>query len=99
LFRDYYSRAPNNTADERRKAFFTDKMPFNEVNLPLLKMIFRRPNIHAVRHPWMCVCHHVEQHDSRFACGYDRGLTHHLAVFSLSRSTIEAPGAGDFLMK
>ena len=43
LFRDYYfARAEQYGLLEPGKAFFTDKMPFNEIWLPLLRMASRR---------------------------------------------------------
>jgi len=65
------SRAPNNTADERRQSLLHRQDAVQRGQLPLLKMIFRRPKSSiAVRHPLSVCVHHVEQHDSRVACGY-----------------------------
>ena len=67
LLRDcYLARAEQYGLLSGGKAFFTDRMPFNEVNLPMLKMIFPEARIvHAVRHPLdVCVSIDVEQHDA-----------------------------------
>jgi Tfp pilus assembly protein PilF len=98
LFRDYYlARAEQYGLLSGGKAFFTDKMPFNEVNLPLLKMIFPQAKIiHAVRHPLdVCVSIMANNMTHGFACGYRiEDTVHHLtAVFALTehyRSVLEA---------
>ena len=53
LFRDYYfARAEQYGLLEPGKAFFIDKMPFNEIWLPLIRMAFpRSPIVHVIRHP------------------------------------------------
>jgi Tfp pilus assembly protein PilF len=88
LFRDYYfARAEQAGLLRPGKAFFTDKMPFNEVHLPLLQMIFPHARfIHAVRHPLdVCVSIMSNNMTHGFACGYRiEDITHHLAaVFAL----------------
>ena len=46
LFRDYYlARAEHHGLLGRGKAFFTDKMPFNEVWLPVIRMAFPQAKI------------------------------------------------------
>jgi Tfp pilus assembly protein PilF len=89
LLRDYYlERARQYGLLDGGKAFFTDKMPFNEVNLPLLKMIFPQARIiHAVRNPLdVCVSIMSNNMTHGFACGYKiEDVVHHLsAVFALS---------------
>jgi Tfp pilus assembly protein PilF len=89
LLRDYYlARAGQYGLLRGGKAFFTDKMPFNEVNLPLLKMIFPEARIvHAVRHPLdVCVSIMSNNMTHGFACGYKiEDIVHHLsAVFALT---------------
>jgi Flp pilus assembly protein TadD len=67
--------------------FFTDKMPFNEIYLPLLKMAFPRAKIvHVVRHPLdvsVSILANTMPHGLN--CGYRiEDITHHLAaVFDL----------------
>ena len=58
LFRDYYlARAEQYGLLKGGKAFFTDKMPFNEVYLPLMKMAFPEAKIvHVCGIHWMCAC-------------------------------------------
>jgi Tfp pilus assembly protein PilF len=89
LLRDYYlARAEQYGLLSGGKAFFTDKMPFNEVNLPLLKIIFPEARIvHAVRHPLdVCVSIMSNNMTHGFACGYKMDdIVHHLsAVFALT---------------
>jgi Tfp pilus assembly protein PilF len=98
VFRDYYlARAEQYGLCGGDRAFFTDKMPFNEINLPLLKMVFPEAKIiHAVRHPLdVCVSMLSNNMTHGFACGYRiEDIVHHLtAVFTLTehyRSTLEA---------
>jgi Tfp pilus assembly protein PilF len=104
LFRDYYlARAEASGLTSGGKAFFTDKMPFNEVNLPLLKMIFPKARIiHAVRHPLdVCVSIMSNNMTHGFACGYRiEDITHQLAaVFALTEHYRSALEADDFLLK
>ena len=53
LFRDYYlARAEQYGLLENGISYFTDKMPFNEIYLPLIRMAFPRAKIvRVVRHP------------------------------------------------
>jgi Tfp pilus assembly protein PilF len=88
LFRDYYcARAEQYGLLEGGKSFFTDKMPFNEIYLPLLKMAFPRAKIiRAVRHPLdVCVSMLANNMSHGFACAYRvEDIAHHLAaVFDL----------------
>ncbi len=90
LLRDYYlARAEQAGLLRAGKAFFTDKMPFNEINLPLLKMIFPQAKvIHAIRHPLdVCVSIMSNNMTHGFACGYRiEDIVHQLtAVFALTR--------------
>jgi Tfp pilus assembly protein PilF len=104
LFRDYYlARAEQYGLTSGRKAFFTDKMPFNELNLPLLRMIFPKAKIiHVVRHPLdVCVSIMSNNMTHGFACGYRiEDITHHLAaVFALTEHYRSALEPDDFLLK
>jgi Flp pilus assembly protein TadD len=88
LFRDYYlARAESHGLFVRGKPFFTDKMPFNEIYLPLLKMAFPEAKIvHVMRHP-LDVC--VSTLSNNVTLGFNSGYrvedtAHHLAaVFEL----------------
>jgi Flp pilus assembly protein TadD len=88
LFRDYYlARAERHGLLGSGKAFFTDKMPFNEIYRPLLKMAFPEAKIvHVMRHP-LDVCVSTMSNDVKqgFNCGYRiEDTAHHLAaVFDL----------------
>ena len=88
LFRDFYlARAEQYGLLESGKAFFTDKMPFNEIWLPLLRMSFPNARIvHVVRHPLdVCVSVLANNLTHGFNCGYRiEDSVHHLAaVFDL----------------
>lgn len=88
LFRDYYlARAEQYGLLGGAQAFFTDKMPFNEIYLPLLKMAFPRAKIvRVVRHPLdVCVSMLANNMTHGFACAYRiEDITRHLAaVFDL----------------
>jgi tetratricopeptide (TPR) repeat protein len=104
LFRDYYlARAEQYGLTKGGKAFFTDKMPFNEINLPLLKMIFPQAKIiYAVRHPLdVSVSIMSNNMTHGFACGYRiEDITHHLAaVFALTEHYRSALEPDDFVLK
>jgi|HubBroStandDraft_4_1064222.scaffolds.fasta_scaffold00675_6 Tfp pilus assembly protein PilF len=88
LFRDYYlARAEQYGLLKGAQTFFTDKMPFNEIHLPLLKMAFPGARIvRVVRHPLdVCVSMLANNMTHGFACAYRiEDITHHLAaVFDL----------------
>lgn len=88
LFRDYYfARADQYGLLQGRRPFFTDKMPFNEIDLPLLKMAFPQAKIvRAVRHPLdVCVSMLANNMTHGFACAYRvEDIAQHLAaVFAL----------------
>jgi Tfp pilus assembly protein PilF len=104
LFRDYYlGRARQYGLLSGGKSFFTDKMPFNEVNLPLLRMIFPEAKIiHVVRHPLdVCVSILSNNMTHGFACGYRiEDITHHLAaVFALTEHYRTVLEPGDYVLK
>jgi Tfp pilus assembly protein PilF len=89
LLRDYYlARAEQYGLLSHGKPFFTDKMPFNEIDLPLLKIAFPYAKIvHVVRHPLdVCVSILANNMTHGFACGYRiEDTTHFLAeVFALT---------------
>jgi len=73
LFRDYYlARAEQYGLLAPGKAYFTDKMPFNEMWLPLLRMAFPgAPIVRVVRHPLdVCVSMLSNNLTHGFNCGY-----------------------------
>ena len=84
LFRDYYlARAEQYGLLESSSGYFTDKMPFNEIFLPLIKMAF--PNSHivrVVRHPLdVCVSMLANNMTHGFHCGYRiEDISNHLAA-------------------
>jgi tetratricopeptide (TPR) repeat protein len=87
MFRDYYfARAGQyGLLDGGRHAFFTDKMPFNEIWLPVLRMAFPEAKIvHVVRHPLdVCVSMLSNHFTHGFHCGYRiEDIVHHLAAVS-----------------
>jgi Flp pilus assembly protein TadD len=88
LFRDYYlARAEAYGLFKSGKGYFTDKMPFNEIYLPLIRMAF--PNakvVRVVRHPLdVCVSMLSTNMTHGFHCGYRmEDISNHLAaVFDL----------------
>ncbi len=85
------------------KAFFTDKMPFNEVYLPLLKMAFPQAKIvHVMRHPLdVCVSTMSNDVTQGFNCGYRiEDTAHHLAaVFDLFGHYHRELDLGDYVLQ
>lgn len=84
LFRDYYlARAAEAGLLEGDQRFFTDKMPFNEVWLPLVRMAFpHAPVVHVVRHPLdVCVSMLSNNLNHGFYCAYRiETIVQHLAA-------------------
>src|SRR6185369_2676227 len=73
LFRDYYlARAEAQGLLKSKEGYFTDRMPFNEIYLPLIKMAF--PNaklVRVVRHPLdVCVSMLSNNMAHGFHCDY-----------------------------
>ena len=86
LFRDFYlARAESHGLLPPGADFFTDKMPLNELYLPLLRLAFpEAPVIAVARHP-LDVMVSVMAHDMThgFNCGYALGdAAHHFAAVS-----------------
>lgn len=82
IFRDYYfARAEQYGLTMPGKRLFTDKMPFNEIWLPLLRMAFPQAKVvRVVRHP-LDVCVSMLSHNMThgFNCGYRiEDIVHHL---------------------
>ena len=89
LFRDYYlTRAAKAQLLEPGRRFFVDKMPFNELYLPLIRMAFpRAPIIRIVRHPLdVCVSMMSNNFTHGFGCGYRLAdiAAHLVAMFDLT---------------
>ena len=104
LFRDYYlARAERHGLLGNGKAFFTDKMPFNEVYMPLLKMAFPQAKIvHVMRHPLdVCVSTMSNDVTQGFNCGYRiEDTAHHLAaVFDLFEHYRRELDLGDYVLQ
>ena len=104
LFRDYYfARADQYGLLQGGRPFFTDKMPFNEIELPLLKMAFPQANIvRVVRHPLdVCVSMLANNMTHGFACAYRiEDIAHHLAaVFALVEHYARECGHAEHLVR
>ena len=104
LFRDYYfARCEQYGLLKSDKPFFTDKMPFNEIHLPLLKMAFPQARIiRVVRHPLdVCVSMLANNMTHGFACAYRiEDIVHHLAaVFDLVEHYSREFDAGDLVLR
>jgi tetratricopeptide (TPR) repeat protein len=104
LFRDYYlARAEHYGLAKGGTAFFTDRMPFNEVYLPLLKMAFPQAKIvHVLRHPLdVCVSMMSNNMTHGFNCGYRiEDTAHHLAaVFDLVEHYRRELELGDYVLQ
>jgi Flp pilus assembly protein TadD len=84
LFRDhYFARAEQAGLLDDDAANFTDKMPFNEIWLPVLRMAFPHARIvRVVRHPLdVCVSMLSNNLTHGFNCGYRiEDIVHHLAA-------------------
>jgi len=104
VFRDYYlARAERHGLLAADVAFFTDKMPFNEIYLPLLKMAFPQAKIvHVMRHPLdVCVSAMSNPVTQGFNSGYRlEDTAHHLAaVFELSEAYRHELDLGDYVLR
>jgi len=86
LFRDYYfARCEQYGLTGPGKAFFTDKMPFNEIWLPLIRMAFPDAKVvRILRHPLdVCVSMLSNNMTHGFNCGYRiEDIVHHLLAVS-----------------
>jgi tetratricopeptide (TPR) repeat protein len=86
LFRDhYFARAEQAGLLAGSESFFTDKMPFNEIWLPLVRMAFPHAKIvRVVRHPLdVCVSMLANNLTHGFNCGYRiEDIAHHVAAVS-----------------
>ncbi len=96
LLRDFYlARAETYGLTHPGPAFFTDKMPLNEIYLPLLRLAFPDAPIVAVRRHPLDILVSVMAHDMThgFDCGYRLEDTAHQfsAVSALTRSYRDMP--------
>ena len=86
LFRDYYlARAEGYGLTGPGPAFITDKMPFNEIWLPVIRMAFPDARIvRILRHPLdVCVSMLANNMTHGFNCGYAVAhIVHHLVAVS-----------------
>jgi len=86
LFRDYYfARCEQYGLTGPGKAFFTDKMPFNEIWLPMIRMAFPDAKVvRVLRHPLdVCVSMLSNNMTHGFNCGYRiEDIVHHLLAVS-----------------
>jgi tetratricopeptide (TPR) repeat protein len=103
IFRDYYfARAEAYGLTTGTHRFFTDKMPFNEVWLPLLRMAFPEAKIvHVTRNALdVCVSMMANHFTHGFNCGYRiDDIVHHLAaVFDLVEHYRGELGFADFTL-
>lgn len=84
LFRDYYlARAAEARLTDPARRFFVDKMPFNELYFPLIRMAFPRAAIiRVVRHPLdVCVSMMAHHLTHGFNCAYRiEDIAAHLAA-------------------
>jgi Sulfotransferase family len=104
LFRDYYfARSEQYGLLRSGKPFYTDKMPFNEIHLPLLKMAFPQAKIiRVVRHPLdVCVSMLANNMTHGFACAYriEDIVDHLAAVFDLVEHYTRQLDAGDLVLR
>ncbi len=104
LFRDYYlarAEASGLTAGTHR--FFTDKMPFNEIWLPVLRMAFPHAKLVHVERDARDVCVSMMSHHLThgFNCGYRiEDIVHQLAAVSdLVRHYRDELDLSDFTLK
>ncbi|MGN6819875.1 MAG: sulfotransferase [Sphingomonas sp.] len=103
VFRDFYlARAEAFGLLESGAAFFTDKMPLNEIYLPLLRLAFpEAPMLVMRRHPLdilVSAMGHGLTHG--FNCGFALGDTaHHLATTSALLEDWAAIGADAYALR
>jgi Tfp pilus assembly protein PilF len=105
LFRDYYfARAERfGLLNGGGKAFFTDRMPLNELHLPLLKTAFPHAKIvYVMRHPLdVSVSMLANNVTQGFNCGYRiEDVVHHLAaMFDLFEHYRRELDVGEYVLK
>jgi Tfp pilus assembly protein PilF len=104
MLRDYYfARAEARSLIEPGKRYFVDKMPFNELWLPLIHIAFPRAKIvRIVRHPLdVCVSMLSHQLTHGFNCGYEiQTIVHQLgAIFDLTQHYRREIEFADFTLR
>jgi len=104
VFRDYYlTRAGQCGLFQPGARFFTDKMPFNEMYLPLVRMAFPEAKIiRIVRHPLdVCVSMLSNNLTHGFNCGYDIAniVRHFTAIAELVAHYRRELDWDDFVLK
>jgi Tfp pilus assembly protein PilF len=104
MLRDYYfARAEARGLLDPGRPFFVDKMPFNELWLPLIHIAFPRAKIvRIVRHPLdVCVSMLSHQLTHGFNCGYEIGtIVHQLgSIFDLTRHYRREIELADFTLR
>lgn len=86
LFRDYYlARAEQNGLLRNEAGFFTDRMPFNEIYLPLIRMAFPEAHlVRVIRHPLdVCISMISNNIGPGAACGHRlEDIANHLGAVS-----------------
>lgn len=83
LFRDYYLARAAEYGLTSGAAYFTDKMPWNELYLPLVRMAFpEAPILKVRRHPLdVLVSMFANKLNHGFHCAYSvDGIAHHLSL-------------------
>lgn len=100
MFRDYYLvRRDERIRVDHGIAFVTDKMPFNEIYLPLIRMAFpQSPVIYVLRHPLdVAISMFSNKLNHGFHCSYRfENIIHHLtAVLKLHRHYRQQSGQDD----
>lgn len=104
LLRDFYlSRRAELPRIDARGRYVVDKMPFNEMYLPLIRIAFPAcPIIHLQRHPLdIAVSMWGHRLNHGFFCAYDlHGIAHHLtAVAELHRAYRGAFDTGEVSLR
>lgn len=104
VLRDHYlARAEGRGLLAPGGAFFVDKMPFNEVWLPLIRIAFPQATVvHLVRHPLdVCLSMMSHQLNHGFHCGYRLEDTAHYlaAVHRLHEHYRRELDPGEFILR
>ena len=104
LFRDYYlARAEQYGLLKNGGGYFTARMPFNEIYLPLIKMAFPHAKIiRVVRHPLdVCVSMMANNVADPIHCSYRiEDTVHHLgATFELIEHYRKVLGLNDWVLR
>lgn len=104
VLRDHYlARSETHGLLAPGKRLFTDKMPFNEMWLPLVRMAFPQAKIvRVVRHP-LDICVSMLSHELThgFHCGYriETIVQHIAAICDLTEHFRRELGSADFILR